>query len=149
MGVFELHAVALGFQPRFKFDFWKSLGKGIGQAAHDVGNAVSGPANGIWSGLTHTGQGVWDMATLNEGGAMSEWGQAAKSYGQGFGLIPNDQPLQPQTPGAAPTLQGANWTALQGELQQEKNMRATWGSFTGGGGMLENPSTQNTQLLGG
>lgn len=109
----------------------------LGDASHSVHNTISninpGQVAGYFASLYEGGGGALAPLFVKQGGDV--WNQLT-------------QKANLQTPGAGPNLQNANQIALQGELQQEKNTKATWGMLTGSGGMLDTPTTNSQRLIG-
>ena len=112
-------------------------------------NPVTGTFLGDASNTVHN-----TFSNTNPGTAFGYLlGYGAQGFGAGgkaTGDLYNQLTQKPtvQTPGAAPTLGQANYTAIKGELQNEKNMRGTWGMLTGSGGVLDTPTTNSQRLLG-
>lgn len=138
-------------------DISKTVSKGVS----DAGNTTSGGWNDFTDSFSHPGSGKFklfgtevDPITGALGGPNSFLNQTLPSSWIEHGTMSlwngmTSKPDAPQTPGAAPTLQNANWTALQGELQQEKNTRSTWNNLTGAGGLLSSGGNQSSLTLMG
>ena len=131
--------------------FWDDVTHTVSYASnpsnvwHDITNPGQAATNAFNNVTGHIGGLIGTNAGSFLGGGLGGfWGGNA---GQGAQDTLLAKPTI-QTPGAAPTLKNADWSALQGELQQEKNMRSTWGMLTGSGGALETPTTSSPRLLG-
>lgn len=110
----------------------------VAPAVSVISNITGGAKGGGNSILNNPGQ-IW-------GGQNSVFNQAG--YMLGISHPPGGAP-QPQAIPAAPTTNDATQVALNTQLQKEVQMRASQTLFTGGSGMLDQPTPASRVLLGG
>lgn len=111
-----------------------------------------GSDSGNWGGDIAN---AWDNTAGNVGRSVDDYAHTGKiggSVGQAWGFLTQwaHKPSMPQTQAAAPlpTQGQANVTALQAQLDREKQLRSSSNNPTGGAGVLDTPTTASRVLLG-
>lgn len=93
------------------------------------------------------------QSAFDNSGVSAAWDRSVGWAGNKIGGLFDSGSTQmhlnsPTALSATPTLAGASTTALQNQLAQASNARATSTYLTGGAGLLEEPTTTSRVLLG-